>query len=490
MVHNRCLSSIWMTQITQSLPGIFLLTFAVVGYAAASFAQTPSVRYGNSSLSSTAPFSDSYTLGPGDRVRVDILQVPDFSGENVVLLDGSLNMPLAGRVSVRGMTLEEAAAAISAGYARILRRPVVTVTLLTARPIQIGVAGEVTSPGAYNISLEEAGQFPTITTMLETAGGITQAADLSQVQIWRPQASGSEQIITVNLLEVLQAGLLRQNLLLRDGDTVFVPTATNLDLAESAQLADASFAAKADQPISIAVVGEVFRPGPYTVAGTARTGEAGVPGSTGEGKSPTVTRAIQVAGGIKPSANIRKVQIRRPTRSGNEQIIEVDLWQLLQAGDLRQDAILQDGDTVSVPKVAEINPEEATQIASASFSPDTIRVNVVGEVDTPGVIEVPPSTPLNQALLAAGSFNTRAHRSSVTLIRLNPDGSVAKRTIDVDFSQGLNEDSNPMLSNNDVIVVRRSGLAAVSDTLGSLLLPLDSFFSLFGLPNRAISIFR
>jgi polysaccharide export outer membrane protein len=117
---------------------------------------------------------------------------------------------------------------------------------------------------------------------------------------------------------------LRYNLSLRDGDTIFIPTREQFDRYESLQLASASFAADESRPLNIAVVGEVFRPGPYTVTGAARTGEAGLPGGTGSTSiPPTVTRAIQVAGGIKPDANIRRVQVYRRTRDGGEQVIDV-----------------------------------------------------------------------------------------------------------------------------------------------------------------------
>jgi polysaccharide export outer membrane protein len=431
----------------------------------------------------------AYTLGAGDRINIDILQVSQYSGETDVLVDGSVQLAGVGRVSVDGMTLEEATNAIATAYSTILRRPVITVTLVSARPLQIGIAGEVNHPGSYTLTLEES-QFPTLTSLLETAGGITLAADLRRVQIRRSQTNRTAQVIQVDLWELLQTGDLRNDITLRDGDTVFIPTATDVDLAEVPQLAAASFASNENLSINVAVVGEVYRPGPYTVAGGARTGEAGVPGGTSGGSSsdrlPTVTSAIQVAGGIKPLADIRHIQVRRPTREGSEQVIPVDLWDLLQTGNLRQDVILQEGDTIYIPGVPDVDPAEATAIAVASFSPDTIRVNVVGEVERAGTVDLPPNTPLNQAVLAAGGFTTRARRSSVRLVRLNPDGTVVERSVPIDFAQGINEASNPMLRNNDVIIVGRSTISGLSDTVGTVLAPL---FTIFNYPLQFLRIF-
>ncbi len=115
-------------------------------------------------------------------------------------------------------------------------------------------------------------------------------------------------------------------------------------------------------------------------------------------------------------------------------------------------------------------------------------MKVVGEVVKPGTIEVPPNTPLNQAILTAGDFDKRrADQSTVELIRLNPNGTVTKTSINVDFSQGINEKTNPILRNNDVVVVHRSNLASATDTLGAVLSP---FTGLTGFFNGFFNLFR
>ena len=76
------------------------------------------------------------------------------------------------------------------------------------------------------------------------------------------------------------------------------------------------------------------------------------------------------------------MQVRRITQTGAEQVFQVDLWKLLHDGDLNQDAFLQDRDTVVVPTTTTVDLSEANQIAAASFSPDQIRVNIVGELLT------------------------------------------------------------------------------------------------------------
>lgn len=466
--------------------GLFLAGSGTTPYSQArASTEDPLPTLSTQPNAASAPES-AYTLGAGDVVNVAIFRVPQYSGESQVLVDGTLNLPLVGKVNVNGLSLEAASDIISTRYGQYLRRPLITLSLLNRRPLQIAIAGEVSRPGSYTIE-QNSTQSSRLSQLIETAGGITQSADLSQVQVRRPQSDGTQQVATVDLWDLIQNGNLNQDVTLRDGDAIFIPTA--LAPSENASLlADASFATDVNQPINIAIIGEVYRPGPYTLqGGAARTGDAGTPGNTGSSDTPTtVTRAIQAAGGINSQADIRKVQVLRPTRTGTPQTFEVDLWQLLEAGDIQQDAILQEGDTVLVPTATALTPAEVSELASASFSPDTIRVNVVGEVGQAGVVELPPNTPLSQAILAAGGFNNRARKGSAELVRLNEDGTVERTEIPVDFAEGIDEESNPLLRNNDVIIVNRNGLANVTDTLGTIVSPLGGLFSIF----RFFDIFR
>ena len=284
----------------------------------------------------------------------------------------------------------------------------------------------------------------------------------------------------------MNTGDLRYNLALQDGDTVYVPTRTTLDFAESLQLSAASFAADGSQALNVAVVGEVLRPGPHVVTSRSTAGE----NPSGNVRPPTISQAIQIAGGIQPEADLRSAKVYRRTRSGTQQIIDVNLWELLTNGDITKDIALQEGDTVLIPEADVLVSSEVAEAASASFSPDTIRINVVGEVEGPGVVEVPPNTPLSQGVLAAGGFNNRARKASVELIRLNPNGTATRTSVDVDFAAGLDESENPLLRNNDVIVVGRSGVASFSDSLDSVVRPLGRAFSLFSIPASIFNLFN
>ena len=439
----------------------------------------PTAEQGSPSI----PIDTTYTLGGGDLIRVNVFEVPEYTGEYQIPPGGSINLPLIGSVSVLGLTSEQAADEIARRYARFLKRPLISVNLLSPRPINILVAGEVTRPGAYTLNLQGGAgnnpgvQYPTVLAALTTAQGVTLAADVTQVQLRRKIGRSSEQVVNLNLKELIETGRIDQDITLRDGDTIVVPTATTFNIAEARNLFSANFAASATTPRTVAIIGQVNRPGSYLVGGGGGGGA-----TEGGGGLPTVMRALQLAGGITSQADVRNLKLRRPTRTGSEQNIDIDLWELLQTGDLAQDLIVQDGDTIVIPTATEVNTAEATQLATTTLSPATIQVGVVGEVKRPGAVDIKPNSSLNQALLAAGGFNdARARTTTVDLIRLNPNGSVTKREVKVNFSQGINEETNPILRNNDVVVVNRSGLARTGDTVGTITGPLGFIVNLFRL---------
>lgn len=425
-----------------------------------------------------------YTLGAGDQIKLDIFQVEEYSGEYPVLVDGTISLPLVGRVDVRGLSLKQTSEVVSKKYATYLKRPIITVGLVTPRPLRIGVAGEVDNPGAYEVALTvENPQFPTVTDLLEQAGGITTIADVRNVRVTRDNG-GKQVIYNANLWDLLTRNQIRQDVSLRDGDTIFIPTTAKINTTELDRLAQASFGLQSDKPIKVAVVGEIYRPGSHFIQPQLLANNTNSNANQGKRESipPRLSQAISTASGIKPLADIRDVQVKRTAWNGEEKIIAVNLWDVIQSGDTSQDIILQEGDKIIIPQATALTEEERQKIADGTFSPDEITVNVVGEVVTPGPVQVKPNTPLNQAILAAGGFDTtRANSNEVELVSLKPNGTVDKRKIKVDLGSEVNEETNPVLGQNDVVVVGRSGSTKATDGLGKVASPLGGFLGLFNL---------
>lgn len=238
-----------------------------------------------------------YVVGPKDVINVSIWRQPTLSGTYTVDEEGAVHMPLVGRVPVRGLTRKDIESAVttalSAGY---VRAPQVTVSIEQFRSQNIFVTGEVRQPGAVSLS----GRM-SLLEALARAGSVTERAGLEAV-IARPKSpsarsgpasfDGASDIIRVNLAD-LQSGNLGANMLMRDGDTVFVPRAP-----------------------TVHVLGEVRTPGEYPV----------FPGSR-------VAEVLSRAGGVSERGASSRVRVMRVVGGKNKEL-KVSLQDTLQPGDI------------------------------------------------------------------------------------------------------------------------------------------------------------
>lgn len=234
------------------------------------------------------------------------------------------------------------------------------------------------------------------------------------------------------------------------------------------------------RPLRIAIVGEVERQGVYTMTtAEASKTEASVTISG----LPTLVDAIQKAGGITDQADLTQVVLQRrlPGDRALFKRTRLNLLKLVFEGDLQQNPLLFDGDTIRVLKAVE-PVKTSSELASTTLAPTSITVNVVGEVKGPGRIDVPANTPLLQAILAAGGpVRWRANTADVELVRINRNGSVTRERFKIDYSQGVSNAKNPPLRDRDTVIVNRSALAQTSDALGAFANPIGSVVNLWAL---------
>lgn len=236
------------------------------------------------------------------------------------------------------------------------------------------------------------------------------------------------------------------------------------------------------RPIRVALVGEVERPGLYSLTTSESSQTEGGPVVSISGL-PTVVDAIQKAGGITQKANLRQVVLQRrlPGESVAYKQARLDLLALVLEGDQVQNPFLFDGDTIRILPAAEL-PAEAIELAAANLSPKVIRVNVIGEVERPGTLELMANTPLIQAVLAAGGpKNWRASTGNVQLVRINRNGTAKLEAFAINLAQGASNAKNPPLRDGDTVKVNRSALASASDAIGAVSTPLSGLVQIWTL---------
>ena len=234
---------------------------------------------------------------------------------------------------------------------------------------------------------------------------------------------------------------------------------------------------KVARPIKVSIIGEVERPGLYSLTTNEIASLEGT--QIVNSGLPTIVDAIQKAGGITQSANLRKVLVSRrlPGKEKQYKKTSINLLDLILNGNHDQNLFLFDGDVIQLKTASEI-PKESIAIAQANLSPKTINVTVIGQVSDPGRKTVMANTPLIQAiLLAGGPIDWKANKNNVDLIRINRNGSATKRKFRINLAEGVSETKNPPLKDQDIVYVKSSGLQKFSSALGSITEPITPIIS-------------
>ncbi len=211
----------------------------------------------------------------------------------------------------------------------------------------------------------------------------------------------------------------------------------------------------------IYLLGEVTHPGLYTPSQGSGSG-AGSEDASGSTSGPpqqstptgifTVSSALEMAGGVKETADIRHLHV---TRLHPKQVIDVDLWKLMLDGDVSEDLVLQPGDVIYVPKGgADFNSNDFGKVVANSH-----KVRVMGAVKSPGLLLMSGDDDLFSVIAKAGGFTDTAKNGFVLLARANRDGSVSTEKVDMRPNHALkNPESQARVKvrAGDVVIVKDS----------------------------------
>ncbi len=240
------------------------------------------------------------------------------------------------------------------------------------------------------------------------------------------------------------------------------------------------------RPIRVSIVGEVQMPGIYTFSDSKNTNLVGTQIEGPNIGLPTLVDVIQKAGGITVDANIKSVEIlrRMPGEKISYKKAIINLEDLVLNGNQEQNLHIFDGDSIKFSKAKEL-PKDNVEIARSNLSPKTITINIVGQVNSPGKIQVANNTPLIQAVyLAGGPIDWKANKGNVELLRIQKNGSAYRKKFKINLNQALSLESNPPLKNNDIVYVRSNNLNRVGSgfkTITESISPAITTITLFKL---------
>lgn len=146
--------------------------------------------------------------------------------------------------------------------------------------------------------------------------------------------------------------------------------------------------------ITVFVLGDVVRPGSYSVGGLT-----------------TMTGALYASGGVATIGSLRNIALRR----NGATVATLDLYDLLLRGDTRANVRLQAGDAIFVPPIG-------------------ATVTVEGEVRRPAVYEVKGEDTVSELIALAGGLNAAANRTALKLERVVQNRGTTVQ--DVDLASG------------------------------------------------------
>jgi polysaccharide export outer membrane protein len=180
-------------------------------------------------------------------------------------------------------------------------------------------------------------------------------------------------------------------------------------------------------------------------------------------------------------------------RIGPNDLLQVEVFQVKELSG--QERVNARGE-ITLPLVGAITvggltQSEAEKAIAAALSKDFLhdpqvniyieeytsqRVTVMGQVDKPGVFPLKGATTLLQAIAMAGGFDKLADTSEVVVFRAASSGEVTGYVVDVEKIESGDVD-DPYVTNDDRIVVPKSGSREFIETLSSTLRGFIGFTS-------------
>ena len=177
------------------------------------------------------PSDAQFTLGPGDKLEIEILGDPTSKTTTVVGPDGKIYFNLLSGIDVWGLTLADTRRQIESGLAKYVReQPQVSLVLRDVASKHIWVLGRVQVPGVYPLAgpmtLLEAVSLAGGTMSLsafqqqEAAGTADELADFHRSFVLR-----QGKLLPVDFTRLFLRGDLSQNIYLEADDFIYLPTA-------------------------------------------------------------------------------------------------------------------------------------------------------------------------------------------------------------------------------------------------------------------------
>ncbi len=180
--------------------------------------------------------AEPFTLGPGDRLEIQLLGEAASKVTTIVAPDGKLYFDLLPGLDVWGLTLAQTKSLIEKQYSQYVREPPkVSVILREVASRHVWILGRVQVPGVYPMAspmtlleaIAQAGGTMALTSYRdqEAAGVGEELADLNRSFVVR-----QGKCLPIDFKRLLLDGDLSQNIYLEPDDFIYFPSATARDV--------------------------------------------------------------------------------------------------------------------------------------------------------------------------------------------------------------------------------------------------------------------
>ncbi len=404
---------------------------------------------------------DTYVLGPGDEIVIDIWGLNETNIRRTISPEGRITIPQVGLVQLSGLTIAEASKKLKKVLANKYAglegdTSSISVTLGNIRTIQVNVMGDVVAPGTYRLS-----SFASVFHGLYNAGGVTPTGTLRNIELIR----GGKKIAKIDVYGYLFEGKADTDIRLEEGDVIMVPSYSKLvtvegnvkrpmiyELADGETLQSAIDYAggfrsgaytenvnvirdngKEKEIITVAagnygsckmedgdkvtvgasldrfanmieVRGYVFRPGQYQLGGDVAT----------------IRQLMDKVGGPTEDAFLNRALMLREKPDLSVETISIDLGGIING--TAEDILLKKNDVLIVSGIHELNDR------------GTLTIN--GAVTNPGTFIFTDNTTIEDLILRAGGLLEGASTARVDIARRidDPNSTTTTDTLGIAYS--------------------------------------------------------
>ena len=171
-----------------------------------------------SPISASPNMPTEQVLGVGDTVDITVYRNTDLTKSVKIDRSGKFMFPLVGDVTAAGRTAYSVRDELQEKLAKFIVNPQVTLNVSSTQSQRVLMLGEVKSPGVFTLDVDLQ-----VTDVVAKAGGLTTDANASEILVIRKDESKME-TVKFDMKNALLAGDFTNNIQLKNGDIVYVPT--------------------------------------------------------------------------------------------------------------------------------------------------------------------------------------------------------------------------------------------------------------------------